>query len=79
MKEIQDRIDKALDCLGSAQYNLEGGYFDAAANRAYYAVFDAMLAILLYKGFQPKSHTGARTLFAQHFILTGDLPREMSL
>lgn len=79
MKEIQDRMDKAIDCLESAQYNFQGGYFDAAANRAYYAVFDAMLALLLSKGYQPKSHTGARTLFAQQFILSGELPKEMSL
>jgi uncharacterized protein (UPF0332 family) len=35
MKEVGALMAKAEDCLESVIYNVKGGFYDAAANRAY--------------------------------------------
>jgi uncharacterized protein (UPF0332 family) len=46
MPEVIRLLEKAADCLESAGFNLENGFPDAAVNRSYYAVFDAVTALL---------------------------------
>jgi uncharacterized protein (UPF0332 family) len=69
--EVIRLLEKAADCLESAGFNLENGFLDAAVNRSYYAVFDAVTALLLLKDITVKSHSGAIQQFSLHFIKTG--------
>jgi uncharacterized protein (UPF0332 family) len=43
-------MKKAQDNLALAKYCLENGHFDASANRAYYAAFQAAIAALSAQG-----------------------------
>ncbi len=71
---VVSMIAKAEDCLESAEYNLKGDFLAATANRAYYAVFDAVMALLYVKNIYPKSHNGAKVKFCELYILTEILP-----
>lgn len=66
--EIERLLAKANDCIESAELNLKEGFYDAAVNRSYYAIFDALTGLLLTKGVTVKSHSGAIQQFALHFV-----------
>lgn len=74
IEEIRQIVDKADDCLESAVYNMKGGFYDAAVNRSYYAIFDATVALLHAIGVTAKSHKGVQIKFNECFILTQILP-----
>ncbi len=46
-------------------------------NRAYYACFYAVSALLLAEGHSSPKHSGVRALFDQHWIVSGRLPKSM--
>ncbi len=55
LKELsQARFDHAMECLQAAKSLLSAGNIKSAANRAYYAVFHAMRAVLAYDGIDMK-------------------------
>lgn len=43
-------LKKAQDNLALVKYCFENGYYDASANRAYYAAFQAAIAALAAQG-----------------------------
>jgi uncharacterized protein (UPF0332 family) len=49
-----------------------------AINRAYYAMFYAVLALLATKGLGSSKHSGAISLFDREFVKQGDFPKELS-
>jgi uncharacterized protein (UPF0332 family) len=49
-----------------------------AVNRAYYAMFYAVLAVLATKGLGTSKHSGAISLFDREFVKPGDFPKELS-
>ncbi len=75
--EVIKLLEKAADCLESAAFNLENGFLDAAVNRSYYAIFDAVTALLLLKDITVKSHSGAIQQFSLHFIKTNLFEKEL--
>ncbi len=66
---------KARQALNDARLLLEHDRTEAAANRAYYAAFDAARAALVTVDETPGSHAGVKTRFSYHFVRTGRLPR----
>lgn len=46
-------------------------------NRAYYAMFYAVLALLVYQPYSSSKHAGILTYFNKHFIKGGILPVEI--
>jgi uncharacterized protein (UPF0332 family) len=73
---------KAVNALASAKILLEAGDGDGAANRAYYAMFDAAVAALSRAGAgpaeaRPRTHSGLIGSFGQHLVRTGQLPAEL--
>ena len=52
------RVESAEECLLAAQSNYDNDFFKAAANRAYYAIFHAMRAVLALDGFDSRKHSG---------------------
>ena len=48
------RISHSKDCLKEAEILLSAGEYKGAANRAYYAVFHAMRAVLILDEFDSK-------------------------
>ena len=67
---------KAENDLAEARLLLEAGYPDGTCNRAYYALFDCLLALLhSTEGQVPKTHTGTHNEFRKRFIITGIFDR----
>jgi uncharacterized protein (UPF0332 family) len=57
---------------------LQNGINDTAVSRPYYAAFYAINALLAENGFNPKTHTGTKTIFNGEFILTGKIESRFS-
>jgi uncharacterized protein (UPF0332 family) len=70
-------IARAKETLAEAELLLQSGYRFGAINRLYYACFYAVSALLLSEGMSSSKHTGAISLFDQHWIKPARLPREM--
>ncbi len=67
-------LDGARDALRVAQYNLDGDFYGAAVNRAYYAFFYAATALLLTLDITRSKHSGVMAAFRQHFVKPGTFP-----
>lgn len=70
---VDYRIQRALDTLKEADYNANGGYFNNAVNRLYYAAYYAASALMLANGIEANTHAGVKTMLALRFIRTGKL------
>ena len=70
------RMEKAEECLTDAQDNLQMGKYSTAANRSYYAIFNAMRALLNMEGCDFKRHVISE--FRRMFIKTGVLEEKFS-
>jgi uncharacterized protein (UPF0332 family) len=64
-------LDGARDALRSAQFNLDGGFYGVAVNRAYYAFFYAATALLLTLDLTRSKHSGVLAAFREHFVKPG--------
>ena len=72
------RLEHARECLLSSRNLLKDGDFRGASNRAYYAVFHGMRAILALDGVDMKHHSGIITEFRRRYIKTGIFDRTLS-
>lgn len=72
---IKYRLERAWDTFEDAQILAEKGKWNSVINRLYYAVYYAVMAVLMDKGLKPATHNGAKSNFTQHFIKTGELPK----
>jgi uncharacterized protein (UPF0332 family) len=68
----------AREALGGATYNLEGGFYGIAVNRAYYAFFYAATALLLTLDITRSKHSGVLAAFRQHFVKPGEFAAQAS-
>lgn len=77
---VTKRMQQATECLEDGHYLLAAGRGTRTAlNRAYYAAFYAVLALLQTRGKAPRKHRGVLGLFDTEFIRTGVLPKELSM
>lgn len=72
------RIEHAMDCLREAQLLLGGEEYKGAANRAYYAAFHALRAVLILDGFDSKKHSGIIAKFRENYLKTQLFSKEIS-
>jgi uncharacterized protein (UPF0332 family) len=75
---VKTYLDAAHEALAGSQYNLDGGYYAIAVNRAYYAVFYAANALLATKGLARGKHSGTISAFRQSFVKPGLIEPEYS-
>ena len=76
---VTKRMQEAAECLEDGKYLLSAGRgARTVVNRAYYAAFYAVLALLQTVGKTPRKHKGTLTLFDTEFIRTGVLQKELS-
>ena len=79
IKKISElRLQKAVECLGDAKKLFEAHSYNGAANRAYYAVFHSMRAVLIFDGADMKHHSGIIAEFRKLYVKTGVFDKEMS-
>jgi uncharacterized protein (UPF0332 family) len=72
------RIQQAEESLDAAKVLLEQRLIRPAANRAYYAMFYAVLALLATKKQETSKHSGAISIFDREFVKTGLFSKESS-
>ena len=72
------RFQHADECLHAAQKLADSGDLRSAVNRAYYAIFHAMRAILAYDGIDMKHHSGIISSFRRLYIKTGEFDTRLS-
>jgi uncharacterized protein (UPF0332 family) len=72
---IRYRLRQAEESLEEAAFLLSGSKSPRSIiNRAYYAMFYAVLALLVNEPYASSKHTGILTYFNKHFIKGGLLP-----
>lgn len=67
-------LDRASDALDSARHNLNGKFYTATANRAYYSCYYCIISLLYTKKIYSKTHQGARAKFSELFIKSEIFP-----
>jgi len=72
------RMQQAVETLREAQVLNAEHAGRGAVNRAYYAMFYAVLGLLAARGLGTSKHSGVISLFDREFVKPGDLPRELS-
>lgn len=72
------RLDKAKECLRVAEYLIEPKEYLSVLNRAYYAIFHAVRAVLAIEGVDRKKHSGVISYFQQNYVKTGIFDKEFS-
>ena len=72
------RVSHAEDCLREAKLLLQGNEYKGAANRAYYAAFHSLRAVLILDGFDSKKHSGIIAKFRENYLKTDLFGREFS-
>jgi len=76
---IKHRLDQAETALDDGKFLLDGGRSpQSVTNRAYYAMFYAVLALLQKIGKVPSRHTGAISIFDTEFVMKDIFPKELS-
>ena len=73
-----NRIKQAEESLEEAEYLFEGKKSPRSIiNRAYYAMFYAILALLIFEKFSSSKHSGVLSYFNSNFVKTGKIPKEL--
>ncbi len=75
-RQIQLMIQKADRSLDVACQNKDGGNYDFASSRAYYAAFYVIQAVLLTKNLSFSKHSAVISMFNQYFVKTGTFPSD---
>lgn len=71
IENIKNELDRASKLLDAAMLLFNNGFLSDAVSRLYYFLLHNIRALLLSKGFEPKSHEGVLRLFSLHFIKEG--------
>ena len=73
------RIERANEMLEAAKKNLEIGQYKTSLNRSYYAIFHAMRAANILKGFDSSKHSGVIAYFNREYLKSGILEKSLSV
>ena len=65
------RMERAKEVLAVAHELADNAHYRDANNRAYYAVFHALRAVLALNGFDSKKHSGIIAEFRRLYVKTG--------
>ena len=72
------RIERAKEDLDVAHQLFENGNYRIANNRAYYAIFHALRAVLAFDNFDSSKHSGVIAEFRRKYVKENIFPAEMS-
>jgi uncharacterized protein len=75
---VRNRLEQADEALGAAQLLLDQHSLRAVVNRAYYAMFYAVLALLTLRKQETSRHAGAISLFDREFVRPGVFSTDLS-
>ena len=72
------RLDRAKEMIQDARQLSAAGSFKSGNNRAYYAIFHAMRAVLALEEVDFKKHSGVIQFFQREYIKTGIFDKSYS-
>jgi len=75
---LRYRLEQAHETLQEAEILLNESALRGVVNRAYYAMFYALLALLATRQLGTSRHSGALALFDREFVKTGVFSLELS-
>ncbi|MCL4859425.1 MAG: HEPN domain-containing protein [Caldilineaceae bacterium] len=75
---LRYRMEQAYESLRDANTLFATNSLRGAINRAYYAMFYALLALIATKRLGSSKHSGAIASFDREFVKTGIFPRDLS-
>jgi uncharacterized protein (UPF0332 family) len=75
---IQYRLQQANESLKEADTLYQASFWRGAVNRAYYAMFYAVLALTVLRQEVTSKHSGAITFFDREFVKSKIFPTELS-
>lgn len=75
---VRYRLNTAKQDLKAANLLYENSIYNAAVNRAYYAIFHAMRAVLAIDGVDFKKHSGVISYFNKEYIKKGVFDKRFS-
>lgn len=75
---IRYRLEQATEALAAGELNLANGLHRSAVNRAYYAMFYSVLALLAAREAETSRHSGAISQFDRVYVKSALLPKEFS-
>lgn len=75
---IQFRMRQAHETIHEAEVLIKAGSWRGAINRAYYAMFYAILALSTLKQIDASRHSGVITFFDREFVKPGIFKKELS-
>lgn len=70
---IQFRLERAEEAFDVAKFSVQKKYWNTAASKLYYTCFYTVLALFAKYNIQSTTHSGAKVLFALHFIKEGKI------
>lgn len=77
---IASRLEQAKESLDEAAYLLEGNKsLRSIANRVYYGMFYAVLALLVNEPYSTSKHSGVISYFNRRFIKEGVFSQDLGL
>ena len=72
------RMERAFEMLIAAEDYLKIGQYKTSLNRSYYAIFHAMRAANIIKGFDSSKHSGVIAFFNKEYLKENIIDRKMS-
>jgi uncharacterized protein (UPF0332 family) len=75
---VRYRLAKARETLEDARVLAANNRWNPCVNRLYYACFYAVSALLAQDNLSSAKHTGLRSLFNQHYVKTGKIPKQFA-
>lgn len=73
----QYRIARAKEDLMAAENNHQAGFYKAAINRSYYAIFHGIRAVNILDNFDASKHSSVIAHFNQYHVHTGEFERDV--
>jgi len=72
------RLNKSRSLLVQAELLLANHQYDGSINRSYYAIFNAVRAVLALVRIDNRSHQGVMSYFDSYFVKSGVLDKQLS-
>ncbi|MBR3432302.1 MAG: HEPN domain-containing protein [Bacteroidaceae bacterium] len=73
---VEYRLSRANETINEAELLAKEGYYNAAANRLYYACYYAAQALLVANNITTATHAGVKTMLGLHFVSKDLLEKE---
>jgi uncharacterized protein (UPF0332 family) len=72
------RYETAKENLQDARIMYDNGRYKNALNRAYYAIFHSVRAVIALDGFDSSKHSGVIAFFNQNYVKNGTFTKDLS-